>query len=278
MRSIWNGMLSFGLVQIPVKLYSATRSNDLHFHYLHKPDGGRIKNERVCMKCGQSVEATTLVRGYEFEKDVYVTLTNEDLAKVDVDSTHTLTIEEFVDPAEIDPVFFDKSYYLAPDATGGHPYALLREALQRTGKVAVTRLALHEREHLGILKPEGRTLLFHILYFADEVVSTKGLPVPKQRATFDDDEIAMAEQLIERMTELFTPEKYQNTYREGLLALIEKRRNGTRLRLKPQPQPKPTDNEDLAETLKASLNKGNNILDSVEIFFRSYISLSIRFW
>lgn len=255
MRSIWNGMLSFGLVQIPIKLYSATRNNDLHYHYLHKPDGGRIKNERVCAKCGQNVEAAALVRGYEFEKDVSVILTNEDLAKVDVNSTHTLMIEEFVDPAEIDPVFFDKPYYLAPDATGDHPYALLREALQRTGKVAVTRLALHEREHLGIIKPEGRTLLLHILYFADEVVSTKGLPVPKQRETFDDDEIARAEQLIEHMTDHFTPEKYQDTYREGLLALIEKRRDGTRLRLKPQPQPKPTQSEDLAETLKASLDK-----------------------
>ncbi len=255
MRSIWNGMLSFGLVQIPVKLYSATRNNDLHFHYLHKPDGGRIKNERVCTKCDQNVDAATLVRGYEIDKDVSVILTNDDLAKVNVESTHTLMIEEFVDPAEIDPVFFDKPYYVAPDATGDHSYALLRDTLQRTGKVAVTRLALYEREHLGIIKPEGRTLLLHILYFADEVVSTKGLPVPKQHETFADDEIAMAEQLIERMTEHFTPEKYQDTYRENLLELMEKKRDGTRVKLKLQPQPKPTENENLAETLKASLEK-----------------------
>jgi DNA end-binding protein Ku len=248
-------MLSFGLVQIPVKLYSAIRSNDLHFHYLHKPDGGRIKNERVCIKCGQNVEATTLERGYEIEKDVSIVLTQEDLAKVNVESTHTLMLEEFVEPAEIDPVFFDKPYYLAPDATGDRPYALLREVLQRTGKVAVTRLALCEREHLGIIRPEGRVLLLHILYFADEVLSTKGLSVPKQRETFDDDEIAMAEQLIERMTEHFTPEKYQDTYRESLLALIEKKRDGTKLKLRLQPPPKPTENTDLAETLKASLDK-----------------------
>jgi DNA end-binding protein Ku len=248
-------MLHFGLVQIPVKLYPAIRSNDLRFHYLHKTDGGRIKHERVCTKCEQRVDAAALVRGYEFEKDVYVTLTDEDLAKVQLDSTHFLTIEGCVDPADIDSVFFDKPYYLAPDATGTHSYALLREALKRAGKVGVTQIVLHEREHLGIIKPEGRVLLLNLLYFADEIVSSRGLPVPRQNEALDDDEITMAEQLVEHMAESFMPEKYQDDYRQGLLTLIEKKRDGTLLRTKPQLQPKPTGDEDLVETLKASIDR-----------------------
>jgi len=255
MRSIWNGMLYFGLVQIPVKLYPAVRSNDLRFHYLHKTDGGRIKHERVCIKCEERVEASELVRGYEFEKDAYITLTDDDLAKVQVDSTHFLTVEGCVDPAEIDSVFFDKPYYLVPDAAGTHSYALLREALKRAGKVAVTQIVLHEREHLGIIKPEGRVLFLNLLYFADEIASSRGLPIPRQNETLDDDEIAMAEQLVDRMTESFTPEKYQDDYRHGLLTLIDKKRDGTRLRNKPQPQPKPTEDGDLVEMLKASLDR-----------------------
>jgi DNA end-binding protein Ku len=255
MRSIWNGMLHFGLVQIPVKLYPAVRSNDMRFHYLHKTDGGRIKHERVCTKCEQRVEVSNLVRGHEFEKDEYVTLTDEDFAKVQVDSTHFLTVEGCVDPLEINSVFFDKPYYLAPDAAGAHSYALLREALKRAGRVAVTQIVLHDREHVGIIKSEGRVLFLNLLYFADEIVSSRGLPIPRQNETLDDDEIAMAEQLVDRMTESFTPEKYQDDYRQGLLTLMDKKRDGTRVRTKPQLKPKPTGDEYLVETLKASIDR-----------------------
>lgn len=258
MRAIWSGMVNFGLVQIPMKLYAATRSNDLRFHYLHKEDGGRIKNKRVCTKCGQNVENATLVRGYEFEKDVYVVLTADDLTKVEVPSTHALIIEGFVDPAEIDSVYFDKPYYLAPDTTGAHSYTLVREALKRTKKVALTRLAFHEREHLGVIKPEGRTLLLNFLYFADEIVSPKGLPVPKQHEELNDIEVAMAEQFIERLTDHFAPEKYQDSYRNGLITLIEKKRDGTRLKLKPVLPLKPTEDEDLVEALRASVERATS--------------------
>ena len=121
--------------------------------------------------------------------------------------------------------------------------------------MAVTQIVLHEREHLGIIKPEGRVLFLNLLYFADEIASSRGLPIPRQNETLDDDEIAMAEQLVDRMTESFTPEKYQDDYRHGLLTLIDKKRDGTRLRNKPQPQPKPTEDGDLVEMLKASLDR-----------------------
>lgn len=255
MRSLWNGMLSFGMVQVPIKLYPAIRDTNIHFHYLHKWDGGRIKNARVCLQCGENVEASDLVRGYELEKNVHVTLTNEDVAKLAVESTRALVIDGFIDPAELESVYFDKPYYLVPDSRGGHPYALLREALLRTGKVAVTRLAFHEREHLAIIKPEGRALLLNLLYFEDEIVSTKGLALPKQNEPFSDVEMAMAEQLIERMTEHFEPEKYRDSYRESLRVLLEKRHDGARVKIKPLPQLQPTEDEDLLEVLKTSIEK-----------------------
>lgn len=255
MRSIWNGAISFGLVHIPVKLYSATRSQELHFHYLHERDGGRIKNEKICTKCGQEVETNELVRGYEVERGRYITLTDEDFKKVDSESTHTLVLETFVDPTEIDPVFFDKPYYLAPEEKSLHLYTVLHEALKRTQKVGIAKLAFHDREHLVAIKPSGRALMLDVLYFADEIAPPKGLLLPKNNEQPDDEEVEMAERLIGQMTDRFTATEYRDTYREGLLALIEKKRDGVIIRLKPQPQREVTEQRELLATLKASIQK-----------------------
>jgi DNA end-binding protein Ku len=255
MRSSWNGMLCVGAVHMPVKLYSATRSTELHFHYLHGQDGGRIKNERICAKCGQTVDADELVRGYEVEKGTYVTLTEEDFEKVDVDGAHTLSVDAFVDPAEIDPIFFDKPYYLAPEEKSAHLYMLLREALKRTQKVAVAKLVFHERELLAVIKPNGRALMLAILYFSDELAPPKGLTLPKANTALDDEEMAMAERLIDSMTDHFAPEKYTDTYQEGLQALIEKKREGATIKAKPQRQRTATDDADLLAALKASIQR-----------------------
>jgi DNA end-binding protein Ku len=247
--------MSFGLVHIPVKLYSATRSQELHLHYLHERDGGRIKNERICTKCGQEVEANELVRGYEVEHGRYVTLTEEDFKKVDSESTHTLVLETFVDQTEIDPIFFDKPYYLAPEEKSLHLYAVLHEALKRTQKVGIAKLAFHEREHLVAIKPSGRALMLDILYFADEIAPPKGLLLPKNNEQPDDEEVEMAEQLIGQMTDHFAPTQYRDTYREGLFALIEKKRDGEKIRLKPQTRREATEQRELLATLKASIQK-----------------------
>ena len=255
MRSIWNGTISFGLVHIPVKLYSATRSQELHFHYLHERDGGRIKNERICTKCGQEVEANELVRGYEVEQGRYITLTEADFKKVDSNSTHTLVLETFVDPVEIDPVLFAKPSYLAPEEKSLPLYAVLHEALKRTQKVGIAKLTFHEREHLVAIKPSGRALMLDILYFADEIAPPKGLLLPKSNEQPDDEEVEMAERLIEQMTDRFAPTQYRDMYRDGLLALIEKKRDGEKIRLKPLPQRQATEQRELLATLKASIQK-----------------------
>jgi DNA end-binding protein Ku len=255
MRSIWNGAISFGLVHIPVKLYSATRSQELHLHYLHERDSGRIKNEKRCTKCGQKVEADELVRGYEVEHGRYVTLTEEDFKKVDAISTHTLALETFVDPTAIAPVFFDKPYYIAPEEKSVRLYALLHEALKRTHKIAVAKLTFHEREHLVAIQPSGRALMLEVLYFADEIAPPKGLVLPKQNEQLDEEEVEMAEQLIGQMTDHFAPAKYRDAYRDGLVDLIEKKRDGVRIRMKPQPQHEATEQRELLAALKASIQK-----------------------
>jgi DNA end-binding protein Ku len=255
MRSSWNGMLCVGSVHMPVKLYSATRSTELRFHYLHEQDGGRIKNERVCTKCGQTVDADELVRGYEVEKGTYVTLTEEDFEKVDVDGAHSLSVDAFVDPAEIDPILFEKPYYLVPEEKGAYLYALLREALKRTGKVAVAKLVFHERESLAVIKPNGRALMLDVLYFPAELAPPKGLVLPKANTALGGEEVAMVERLVDSMTDHFAPEKYSDTYREGLQALIEKKREGAAIKAKPQRQRVATEDADLLAALKASIQK-----------------------
>jgi DNA end-binding protein Ku len=248
-------MLCIGAVHMPVKLYSATRSTELRFHYLHEQDGGRIRNERVCTKCGQTVDADELVRGYEVEKGTYVTLTEEDFEKVDVDGAHTLSVDAFVDPAEIDPILFDKPYYLVPEEKSSHFYALLREALKRTRKVAIANLVFHERELLAVIKPNGRALMLDVLYFSEELAPPKGLALPKAGTSLDDEEMTMAERLIDSMTDHFTPEKYTDTYREGLRALIEKKREGATIKAKPQRQRAATEEADLLTALKSSIQR-----------------------
>ncbi len=255
MKSIWNGTIRFGLVHIPVKLYSATRSQELHLHYLHKRDSGRIKNERICTKCGQKVVSGELVRGYEVEPGHYVTLTAEDFKNVNSISTHMLDLETFVDPAEIDPVYFTKPYYVAPEENSLPLYALLHEALKRTQKIAIAKLTFYEREHLVTMKPSGRALMLNVLYFADEILPPKGLLLPKQNEQLDDEEVAMAEHLIGQMTDHFAPARYRDVYREGLVSLIEKKRDGTKIRVKPQPHYQATEQRELLSTLKASIQK-----------------------
>lgn len=255
MRSLWNGMLSFGSVNIPIKLYSATRSQELRFHYLHAQDEGRITTEKICRKCGRTVEAVELMRGYEYEKGKYLSLTEEDFKKVEVGSTRALKLETFVDLGDIDPIFFDKPYYVAPEEQSGKLYTLLREALKRSRKVALAKLAFHDREHLVVIKPHGRALMLGILYFADEIAPPRGLALPKENEPVNGDELALAERLIASMAEPFEPEQYKDTYREGLLALIEKKREGVKIKLRALPTRKATEAKNLLAALQESIQK-----------------------
>jgi DNA end-binding protein Ku len=251
-HSIWNGSINFGLVTIPVKLLTAVRTNELAFHLLHKADGGRIHNERVCDACGKKVDWSDLVRGYEYERGEYVILTDEDLARANVEASRSVDIVEFASLGEIDPMLFDVPYYLEPERKGRHAYVLLREALKRAGKVGVARVVLRAREHLAALRPNGRALVVETMHWADEIVAPSMLDLPREEDT-PAAELRAANMLIDAMTTRFDPTRFHDRYREQLTRLIEARAQG-----RPAPKAKgkarpPSRVVDLVSILKRSL-------------------------
>jgi DNA end-binding protein Ku len=254
MKSIWNGTIVFGLIHIPIKVYSATKGNEINFHFLHEEDLGRISTERVCKKCGQSLDYSELVRGYEHQKGKYVPLTEEDFEKINVESTKAITIMDFVDPQEIDPMFFEKPYYLAPDENGEELYVLLREALAGTHKVGVARFSWYEREHLAIVKANENVLLLNVMHFAEEISQPEGLTLPDVKVQVSDNELELAERLIRTMTIHFAPERYKSTYLQSLRELIDKKRTGREIEAKPTPRA-PTQMADLVSKLKDSVER-----------------------
>lgn len=224
-HAIWSGAINFGLVTIPVKLQTAIRTNDLRFNFLHKKDEGRITQVRRCSIDGEEVAYTDLVRGYEYEKGRYVIITDEDFDRVNPEATQSVDIVQFVDLAEIDPMFFDKPYYLEPEKRGRHAYALLREALKDSGKVGIAKVVIRSREHLAALKPSGDALVLELMHFADEIVesSTLELPAVEKPAA---NEMKVARMLIDTMTEAFDPKAFKDSYREEMLAMIDARAAG----------------------------------------------------
>lgn len=260
MRAIWNGAISFGLVNIPVGVYSATHSERISFHYLHKKDLGRIHNVRVCEADGKEVAFEDLIRGYEYEKGEYVALEEEDFDRIAIETNKNISIMDFVDQAEIDPMFFDTPYYLAPGKNADHVYALFREALSKSGKVGIGKVAFREREHLAAIKAHGNALMLDTLFFADEIAKTTGLDLPAKSTKITERERKLAEQLIDEMSAKFEPEKYKDTYREALLEMIEQKLKGKGRKTRKVAGRKATTNvvdimSKLKESLKASRPK-----------------------
>jgi DNA end-binding protein Ku len=253
MRPIWNGMISFGMVNIPIGVYSATRSERISFHFLHKKDSGRIHNKRVCDVCGEEVDYEDLVRGYEYEKDKYVALEEEDFEKIEAENSKTITITDFVGQEEIDPMYFDTPYYLVPGKNADHAYVMLREALKRTEKIGIGKVVFREREHLAAVKAQGRALMLDTMHFADEITPAEDLNLPAAKAALKDKEIKLAEQLVEMMTGEFKPEKYKDTYREALEKLIESKLKGKRVRVKTTKKKATTNVVDIMSVLRKSL-------------------------
>ena len=254
MRAIWKGSISFGLVNIPVGLYSATKpGSDIKLRMLRKSDQSPIKYKRVAEADEKEVPWDQIVKGYEYEKGEYVLVTEEDFEKVNVPSTQTVDIKEFVDLNEIDPMFFDQPYYLAPEKGGDKAYTLLREALTTSGKVGIAKVVIKTREHLAAVKPDGKALVLELMHFADELADPTDLKLPN--AEIGKKELNMAQTLIEQMTDKWNPEKYKDEYHEALIELIQhKIETGGEV---PQPkarQKKPTKIVDLADILQQSLN------------------------
>jgi DNA end-binding protein Ku len=228
-HAIWSGAINFGLVTIPVKLFTAVRTDELSFNMLHKKDDGRIKYERVCSVDGKPVPWDEIVKGYEYEKGEYVIITDEDFDKVNPDATQSVDIVEFVDLNTINPMYFDKPYYLEPTKVGRHAYALLREALAQSGKVAIARVVIRTKEYIAAVKPTEDALTLELMHWASEIVSSSTLELPPHEK-MPEAEMKMAQMLIETMSvEAFDAEKFTNRYREEVLAMIDARAAGKEL-------------------------------------------------
>jgi DNA end-binding protein Ku len=228
-HAIWSGAINFGLVTIPVKLFTAVKTDDLSFNMLHKKDEGRIKYERICSVDGKPVPWDEIVKGYEYEKGQYVLLTDEDFAKVNPEATQSVDIVEFVELDKISPMFFDKPYYLEPTKQGRHAYALLREALADSNRVAIARVVIRTKEYIAAVKPIGDALVLELMHWASEIVASDTLDLPGAEK-LPEKEMQMARMLIDTMSvDEFEPQKFSNNYHDQLLTMIEARAAGKEL-------------------------------------------------
>jgi DNA end-binding protein Ku len=253
-RAIWTGAISFGLVNVPVKLYSATSPKTVRFHQLHDKDGVRIQQKRVCPADGEEVPYEHLVKGFEIAPDRYVVLKPEELDALDPRATKTIDIEEFVALGDIDPVYFDNAYHVAPGTGGAKGYRLLLSAMEEAGKVAICRFVLRTRRQLCALRPAGGVLALSTMLFGDEVNAPERLEELEALADVEatKGEVAMATQLIESLTQAFEPSRYRDDYRERVLELIERKAAGEEIVTQPAaeaPAPVP----DLMAALEASV-------------------------
>jgi DNA end-binding protein Ku len=253
-RSIWSGSLSFGLVNIPVKLYSAISPKDIHFHLLHAADGVRIQQKRVCPADGKEVPYESLVKGYEIAPGQYVVVRPEELEALDPKATHTIDIADFVSLPEIDPIHFEHSYYIVPNAGAEKAYMLLLRAMNEANKVAIARMVLRTKEYLVAIRPVGRVLSVVTLLYPDEVVPAETLPnLPRENVDVNPRELAMAQQLIASLSTDFKPDRYHDEYRDRVLALIERKAQGQEVVTQPDQQPPTAKVINLMEALEASL-------------------------
>ncbi|ABS25217.1 Ku protein [Anaeromyxobacter sp. Fw109-5] len=250
-RAIWSGALTFGLVNVPVKLVTAVTQKEVRFHMLHDADGGRIQLKRFCAKEDVEVPYEHIVKGYELSKGKYVAITPEELEKLDPKATRTVDIHDFVELAEIDPVYFDKTYYLVPDGGAAKAYALLRETMRRSGKVAIATFVLRTRESLCCVRPIDDALALSTMNRADEVLPVSALELPA-RAKPSERELAMAEQLVGSLAAAFEPERYPDLHRERVLELVRRKAEGETIEA-PEPERAPAGVVSLADALSASL-------------------------
>ena len=249
-RSMWKGAISFGLVTIPVSVYPATEEKTLRFNQLHAEDGGRIRMKRTCSVDGEEITFDHIVKGYEYEKDKYVVLTEDDFDKVPVESSRAIDIVQFVDLEEIDPMMYKKSYYLIPEETGAKAYALLREALSQENKVGVAKVSFRDKEHLAVLRFKDDAFVLETMYWPDEIRAAEFGDV-KVDAKVRPQELEMAKTLIENLTSEWSPEEFTDEYREALLRIVEAKIAGEEIEMvEAEPTAKVVD---LMEALKASV-------------------------
>jgi DNA end-binding protein Ku len=251
-RSLWSGAITFGLISIPVKLYSSVQEKSLKFHLLHGEDGGRIKYKRVCDICGKEVGWDDIIKGYEYSKDHYVTFDDDELAALDVDSIRAIDVVSFVDLEEIDPIYFNKTYYVIPDAPGLKAYKLLAQALEAEREVGIAKVALRDKEHLATIRLKDGVFVLETMYWPDEIREPEFAELNK-RVDVRDAEVKMARQLIQQLTAEFDPDEFHDEYREKLEQLVDQKQQGQEITVAPEPETEPTKVVDLMEALKASV-------------------------
>jgi DNA end-binding protein Ku len=254
-RAIWSGSISFGLLNVPVKLYSAVSKQTIRFRELREGDGSRIKHKRVAEDDGEEVPYEKIVKGYEVTPDQFVVMTRDELEEIDPKKTRAIEIKDFVDLDDIDPIYFENPYYLGPDKGAEKAYALLAQAMGEERKVAIARFVLRNKEHLAAIRPMDGVLTLTTMRFADEVVPPDQLDGVElgNGQKLDKREVEMAKELIDSLSGEFDPEKYRDEYREELVALIERKAQGKEIVVQPSEELKPTKAPDLMAALEESL-------------------------
>ena len=248
--SVWSGYLTFGLISMPVKLFSGARSSGISFNMLHRDDLSRLKQQYVCLIDGKVVERSDIVKGYEYRKDEYVVIEPDEIKKIEPKTAKTMEILEFVKSSEVDPVYFESSYYMVPDEAGRRPYALLTKAMEESEYVAIAKLTMHNREYTVFLRPHAGGMMLHTMYYKEEVREVEGFGAPD--VELKDAEVKVAHQLIEALADKWDPEKYHDTFQDNLKNLIQTKLEGGKIAEVEKPK-KLAPVIDLMSALKQSL-------------------------
>jgi DNA end-binding protein Ku len=248
--SVWSGYLTFGLISMPVRLFSGARSSGISFHMLHRDDLQRVKQQLFCPAENRVVERSEIVKGYEYRKDEYVVIEPEEIKKIEPKTAKTMEILEFVKSSEVDPVYFESSYYMLPEEAGRRPYALLTKALEESEYVAIAKLTMHNREYTVFLRPHEGGMMLHTMYYAEEVREVEGFGPPD--VELKDSEVKVAHQLIDALAAEWDPEKYHDTFQDNLKNLIQTKLEGGKIAEVEKPK-KLAPVVDLMSALKESL-------------------------
>jgi DNA end-binding protein Ku len=253
-RSIWNGTITLGLIAVPIKVHSATESHTIHFHQVHAEDGARIKQKRICSKEGKEIPYEEVAMGYELRGGAFVPLDKEEIDAAAGDRSHTIDLEQFVDPMQVDPVFYDRTYYLGAGKDGEDAYRLLLDALKRAKRSGIGRWVFHNREYLVAVRAGRDLLVLHTMRFADELVAVEKLDIPKPSRKPAERELDMAEQLVDSLKKNFRPASFKDSYRERVAELIRRKAEGEEIEF---PEPEAVEApDDLMAALEASLGSG----------------------
>lgn len=252
-RAIWTGSISFGLVNIPVRMYTATQDRGIHFHLLHDQDKARLQRKLVSSATGKEVHSEHIIKGFEVAKDQYVVVQKDEIASCAPEKSKAIEITDFVDLTEIDPVYFEQPYYLAPQPAAAKPYRLLVEAMTRSKKIALAKYVMHDKQHLAALRPIENVICLETMRFADEIVASSEIEGASEHVKIAEKELKAAQQLIESLSGNFDPTRYVDEYRDCIMTLVQRKAKGEEIHIQHVPEPKASRAADLMSALEASL-------------------------